>query len=366
MATKKVKHSWSFKLGKRYLTKKTLHLLGENEKGYKLSEADRRAIRALTYRTYFYSALIGVGAVLAVVLPFHFTAVFDAQKLDLFGYKFEFELYYSLYAIAMLFPEIWLLNAIHIRAVKSMCEIAHYPGKDREDYEEQIILLTEAGFDMPGKHMERFQIDPYLGLSKFSYYSLFVLNKLKATLTNVVIKLLVRRLLGRYALRIVTDLMGIPIFAFWNAFASRKVLIEARTRIMATSATTDFIDRFTAEEWEQMKPYLGKLFHFVAQQKRAYNFALYAFMHRITLRVGQVDLHCEKELHWEEVFVADEKSNQLLAKLLVFALIVDGSLSVRERITINKLEKQTWFNYETADLEKALKQYKEGAGLDLN
>lgn len=362
---KKVKHSWSFKLGKRYLTKKTVHLLGQNEKGYKLSQADRQAIRKLTYKTYLYSALIGIGAVLVVVLPFHFTSFFDAQQFELFGYKFEFELYYSLYAIGMLFPEIWLLNLTHIRAVKAMCEIAHYPGNDRDDYEEQIILLTEAGFDMPGKHMERFQINPYLGLSTFSYYGLFVLNKLKATLTNVVVKLMVRRLLGRYALRIVTDLMGLPIFAFWNAYASKKVLLEARTRIMASSATRAFMTSFQEEEWTRMTPYLGKLFHFVAQQKRAYNFALYAFMHQITQRVGAVDLSCDRELNWEDVFVADDETNELLSRLFVFALIIDGSLSVRERLTINKLEKQSWFLFETADIERTLKHYKEGKGVVL-
>ena len=359
------KRSLPFKLGKRYLVKNTVHLQGHPEKGYRLNTEDRRAIRNLSQRTYLYSALIGTGAVLAVVMPFHFTTFFDAQHIKLFGYVFDFELYYSIYAIAMLFPEIWLLNLIHIRAVKKLCEITHYPGKDQEDYENQIDLLTEAGFEIAGKHMDLFHINPYLGLSKFSYYSLFILNKLKATLTNVVMKLLVRRLLGRYALRIITDLAGIPIFAFWNAWASRKVLLEARTRIMASAATSEFVATFSETDWEKIRPHLGYLFHFIAQQKRAYNFALYAFMKRITEAVPGVDLHCNKELKPEDVFCSDETGNRLLSKLLVFALVVDGSLSLKERLTINNLEKESWFPYETAQLETMLRAYRKGEGLEL-
>lgn len=363
MTTLKQKRALAFRLAKTYLARSTSGLQSINERGVRLTEEDKVALKKLQRTTYVYSACIGMVAVLVVVLPFHFTTFFDAQTFHLGGFTFEFELTYSLYAVAMLFPEIWLLNWIHVRAVREICRICHYPGKDREDYENQLELLTEAGLEMPAKHMALFQIDPFIGLSKFSYYSLFVLNKLKATLSNVLMKLLIRRLLGRYAVRMVTDLLGLPIFAFWNARASHKVMVETRMRIMAYSATYEFMTTFTDQELISVQPYFGRLFHFIAQQKRAYNFALYAFMKEITMRVQKVDLTCAKELSWEEVFCGDEEQNQMLGRMFAFALIVDGSLSVKERLTVRKLESFSWFPYAINELEAALIKYKNGDGI---
>lgn len=351
------------KIGSRYLRRSVDQISSGKKEVYHLSEDQKRGIRSIKIETYFWSALIGVVAVLIVVLPVNlFPTLFGIQHFSLFGTEIEFEVYYTIFAIAMLFPEIWALNYIHLRAVKKMCLVCKYPNNSIEDYDEQVSLLTEAGLEMPAKHLELFNIDPYIGLSKFSYYSIFILNKLKATLTNIVVKLLVKRLLGRYALRIVTDLAGIPIFAFWNAWASAGILKETQMRIMSTAATRDFLEEIPLDELKNIETKIGPLFHFIAQQKRSYNFALYAYMKEVFGQLPSANVENNREIEIDELFGDSIPENLLIARMLVFGLMVDGSISVKEKKSIKYLVANEWFPYTMEQLEDAVDGYSKGKG----
>ncbi|MDF3026893.1 MAG: hypothetical protein K0S23_1200 [Fluviicola sp.] len=360
---KKRKKSIAFRLGNTYLSKKTAGIRNNERHGYTLNATQKVQLKNLQLRVYLVAGLIGAAAVLIVIFPFHFTRLLDAQRFDLFGYQFDFELYYTIYAVAMIFPEIWLLNMLNIYAVRRICEIYKYPSVSQTDYQEQVALLTEAGLEMPAKHMQLLEINPYIGLTKFSYYALLIGTKLKATLSNVLMKFLVRRLLGRYALRIVTDLLGVPIFAFWNAWSSRQVMKEAQMRIVATAATKDFMNEFSEEELLRVEEKLNKLFHFIAQQKRQYNFALYSFMKEMLLIFPDLDLKYDREVKVDELFGEDSEVNKTIARLLIFGLIVDGTLSVKERLTMRKIAKEPWFPVSIDEVEAILRTYVNGEGL---
>lgn len=360
---KKRNKSLAFRLGNTYLSKKTAAIRNGESHGYTLNADQKKQLKNLQLKIYAIAGVIGACAVMIVIFPFHFTQLLDAQHFDIFGYQFDFELYYTIYAIVMIFPEIWLLNTLNIYAVRRICEIYRYPSVSQNDYQEQVALLTEAGLEMPAKHMKLLEIDPYVGLTKFSYYALLIGTKLKATLSNVLMKFLVRRFLGRYALRIITDLIGVPIFAFWNAWSSRQVMKEAQMRIVATAATKDFMGEFSGEELVRTREKLTKLFHFIAQQKRQYNFALYSFMKEMLLIFPDLSLKYDKEVKIDELFGADPEENKLVARLLIFGLIVDGTLSVKERLTIRKIAKEEWFPVSIDEMELILKGYVNGEGL---
>jgi hypothetical protein len=360
---KRRKKSIAFQLGKAYLSRKTAGIRNNERFGFTLNAAQKVQLRNLQLKVYLLAGAIGAGAVMAVVFPFHFTTLLDAQHMNLFGYQFDFEFYYTLYAVVMIFPEIWLLNILNMYAVKRICEIYRYPSASREDYEEQVALLTEAGLEMPARHMKLLEINPYIGLTKFSYYALIIGTKLKATLSNVLIKFLVRRLLGRYAIRVVIDLVGIPIFAFWNAWASRQVMKEAQMRIVAGFATQDFIRDFSPEDLASVREKLHMLFHFVAQQKRQYNFALYSFMKEMMRIFPELDLKYDREVTINDLFGEDPEVNRTMARLLIFGLIVDGTFSVKERLTIRKVVKEAWFPLSMDEMDEILKGYVNGEGL---
>jgi hypothetical protein len=89
-----------------------------------------------------------------------------------------------------------------------------------EIHRDELIKISLENF---GSKEKEIGIDPYVELSKTYVYLLLILNRAKAFLSNLIIKIVVRKLVGRYVIRIYTDLLGMPIYFFWNAFACRKV-----------------------------------------------------------------------------------------------------------------------------------------------
>jgi len=138
---------------------------------------------------------------------------------------------------------------------------------------------------------------------------------------------------------------------------------ETQMRIVAAAATKDFMSEFSTEELIQVKEGFNKLFHFIAQQKRQYNFALYSFMKEMLAIFPDLDLKYAKEVKIDELFTSNPEENKVIARLLIFGLIVDGTLSVKERLTIRKIAKEDWFPISIDEMELILKGYVNGEGL---
>ena len=76
-----------------------------------------------------------------------------------------------------------------------------------------------------------------------------------------------------------------------------------------------------------------------------------------------LSLKYDKEVKIDELFGPDPEENKLVARLLIFGLIVDGTLSVKERLTIRKIAKEEWFPVSIDEMELILKGYVNGEGL---
>lgn len=352
------------RIGNRYLTKNLSHIKPIEISGHILTKEEKEKLKRLKRKTYFLSALTGAVFVLLVILPFHFSDFFKAQQISIMGYRLDFEIYNSVYAIIMVFPEIWILNVLNMRAVKQICEIYQYPPPEHDDYKEQIQLLTEAGLEISDKHMLTLGINPYVGLPKISYWSLFLFTKLESLLSNLLVKLIVRRILGRYALRIFMDLVGVPVYAFWDAWASHKVMKEVKIRLVSTAASKQFLRGFSTTELESVRSKIPSLVNYIAQEKRAYNFALYAFMKEVSIKLPGITLKMNEKVHLDRIFGNNDAENYVLARLLIFGFIVDGTLSVKERLLLYKLGKEEWFPLQLHDVERIMKEYVYGEGLE--
>ena len=102
---KKRSKSLVFRLGNKYLSKKTAAIRQEDRHGYVLNATQRKQLKPLDLRVYLIAGIIGACAVMVVIFPFHFSHLLDAQHFNVFGYEFDVELYYMAYAILMIFPE---------------------------------------------------------------------------------------------------------------------------------------------------------------------------------------------------------------------------------------------------------------------
>jgi hypothetical protein len=332
-----------------------------------LNETEQAVIKKVKQETLIAAAILGVLGVLLLYLPqYYFPQLFPDTAIKLFGKTWPVPIVGTIYGLVLVYAEIYALTYYNVRAVKTIAAACQFPPKGHPDYGHYVQALTDASLEKEHKGLDQFGINPYAGLPKWLVMFYFLLNKLKATLSNLVMKIVVKRVLGRYALRAVTDMAGIPIFAFWNAWASYKVINEAKVRIMCPIIIHQFTNDMQAN-WGNNPGFVKKLgaaLAYVSQVKRNYNYAHFlfaqAFHHKLNALPtvgGEHFLQLAPKL--------EPELRQALYKVIVFGLCIDGDFSEFEKLRIRKLVATNDFPYNYQQLEKLSADFSAGKGLAL-
>jgi hypothetical protein len=96
--------------------------------------------------------------------------------------------------------------------------------------------LVRAALELPSPPDRVLGVDPYRRASRLALLAASVLYKLKIGLTNFVLRAVLRRLLGRSAVRAYLPLVAVPVTALWNGLVVWWVLRQARVRLLGPSA----------------------------------------------------------------------------------------------------------------------------------
>ncbi|HYG51320.1 MAG TPA: hypothetical protein VD905_10480, partial [Flavobacteriales bacterium] len=208
----------------------------QNEYTNHLSEMQNRELRKIRWRTLFYSAIAGTLGVLLLYVPPHFFPEFFSLwtvKCTLFSTSFDVPVFSLLYGIVLAVAEIYYLVFLNIRAVYKMAIVCNFPPKNDPEHSMHIRSLVNIGVEKNAKNELSIGLNPWQGYSKFTIFMIFIWTKVRATLSNMLFKMLLRRIFGRYAIRILVEIGGVPIMAGFNMYAANKVLKQARVRILS-------------------------------------------------------------------------------------------------------------------------------------
>lgn len=99
-----------------------------------------------------------------------------------------------------------------------------------------VSALARAALELPNPKTSVPGVDPDREASKLVVAIAALAYKLKVAATSFLLKALIRRALGRAAVRVAAELVAIPVTAAWNAAVCAIVLREARLRAAGPSA----------------------------------------------------------------------------------------------------------------------------------
>ncbi len=122
-----------------------------------------------------------------------------------------------------------------IRGALTLGQVAeqatHEPSPDPEALKTALI---RAGLEIGDQTRPLYGIDPLQETSRWRLLVFTVAYKLKVTASNFILKMLVRRFaartLGRSAGRSAVEMLAMPVFALWNAWVCRTIMVQARVR----------------------------------------------------------------------------------------------------------------------------------------
>jgi len=219
------------KTAEKFFIKKTT----EYKLKYKeYTDDPKELIKKIKTKTLSFAALYGILGVLFLYIPqYIFPEQFASSEytLPFVNYTIEFSIFGLFYGFFLIGVEIWYLMKGDL---KSTGKIAALYGFNPETEDSETKELVNIALNKDRKKYTEVGINPYQNFSKTGLLFIRLMYLAKAFLSNFVFKIIIKRVIGRLAVREVVDMAVIPIYAFWNAYASAQIIRKTEMRIKAS------------------------------------------------------------------------------------------------------------------------------------
>ncbi|MFN8353081.1 MAG: hypothetical protein U0Y10_01430 [Spirosomataceae bacterium] len=334
-----------------------------------LNTQEIRSVRQHEKAAIILAAVIGMNGVLLLYLPQYWHPDwFPISHFKVLGFVLDISIGATIYGVLLSSIEVYLLYILNLYCAHEIAVVTGFIDKDSINDVSKTNTLLDISLEKKNKDILRYGIDPYQGLSKQAIFLMGALFSLKAALSNVAVKLLLSRLLGRYAVREVLDLAGIPIFAFWNAVAVRVVLREARVVIMGQNLIERLLQRIPADLHlsETDHELLYDTLQFIAISKRDYHRNHYYLTYRILeqYQIAPKQKHVLSDDYFDHLHQAPPAVANLCKMLILTGFMLDGSLSTRERNRLQLLHRRQVLDETFAQLRKWTHNFFNGKGIE--
>ncbi len=207
--------------------------------------------------------------------------------------------------------------------------------------------LVRAALELPNPPPSDYAIDPLREVTRWRAAAVGLLYKAKIGLTSFLVKMLLRRVLGRAALRAWLVFVGVPVTAFWNGVVAWSVVREARLRAIGPSAARRFgqlleLSRGGDGASEDERARAALIWRAVAATVvRTHHMHpnVAAFMTVLEAELGQPpedDLD-DTSVFLEQLAVAPVERQRVALRALAVAAILDGRVSGDERRLVDEV-----------------------------
>lgn len=310
-----------------------IHLLNEVE-STKLQRLERKAV--------WMAALIGTLGVLLLYLPLYiWPHWFTKLSVTLIGQTVNLPVRFTLWSMFLVFIEILLITLMHIYCIHQIAVSTGFLTYENKTHTSFSDLLLNLSLEKKDKSVSRFGIDPLAGMNKNALFLWNLVIALKAAISNMVFKVLVQKMLGRYAFQWIKDLAGIPVFAAWNAYGTRQALQQGRIVIMGQNLVEHSFYQMQ-KAWPTLNGQDELVFNtlqFIAVSKRDYHFNHSIFIRLFVERYGlqKPGIAFNETEFLQQLVHAPDDTKQLCKWIIALGFLLDGSLSSREKKRLNQL-----------------------------
>ena len=337
-----------------------------------LDESELIKLKKIRRNTYLKAGSAGALGIILLYVPYHLfgESLFPKRMFEIpfLNDPVELEIEFLIFSLVMVFIEIWYLTYVNINAVAAIAKACGFPKKADQDAEENVETLVNVSIEKKQKELKSLGINPYEGLSKVGVFAFQILIKLKAAISSFIWKILVTKLLGRYAFRMLIDVLGAPLYAVWNMWASKKVMNEARVRVMAPSLIMKYTN-VLFEEFEgnqEFKSALYNTLHSISTSKRSFHYNHFLLASSLLTKFD-IELSDSMKVDSDFLKKIDNLNSEVqnaISKLVLFGIMIDGSLTFMEKRSVRILQKEGVIPYTMDQISEWSKNYFDGKGME--
>ena len=328
--------------------------------------ASRTDTKWLFTISLFLSGMLGALGVVLLYLPHqmypHFFPWHEVSN-PLVG-KIKIKWAFSIYGLVLAFIEIVLLVMLNLVSVSKLAKRYEFPKQDHPDKELHIHTLIDLSLERKPKKLLQMGIDPHQGMRKWAIILFVFVVSLKATISNIFVKLFAERIVGRFFLVEYIDYIGIPIFAAWNIYGTYQVLKSAKLRIVTTEVVDRFVQEMKARSAAEALPkHLYKeALQFVAYCKRGFDHNHYYLTKKVydELQISSDKVFCDLEQIKYHMKTLGPQQKRDLVEVILLGIIIDGTVSRREAHVVRELKRENIITYDLSQVRSMAKNMSQG------
>jgi hypothetical protein len=331
-----------------------------------LTDLEKRQVKKLFITSLCFSAFFGGMGVFLLYYPHQlFPGLFPWHE---FSHPFvgtiKFKWAFSIYGLVLAFIEIFLLVIVNLLAVSRLAKIYQFPQKDHPDKEFHKKTLIDMSFEKKPKKMLEMGIDPHQGMNKWAITAYVFVLSLKASISNIFVKLLTERVVGRFFLVEYIDYIGIPIFAAWNVYGTYQVLKNAKQRIVCTNIIDDYVGKLTAKYKDGTIPkYIFKeVLQFVAYCKRNFDHNHFYLTKSVMekMDISQQKVYCDLNKIVTRLKGMPKEEADDMVSMVVLGIVIDGNVNLKEETALKRFRKEQLLQMSISQIKEMAVSVSEG------
>jgi hypothetical protein len=294
--------------------------------------------------------------------------------------------FYAVVAVATIVSSVIEILYLYWDGLRAVHRLSHEAGLDlfphQDDDKALAGAMARAALELPNPTSSLFGVDPRREASKLRLVAASLVYKLKVSVTNFLIKALVRRMLGRAFVRGWLPFVAVPITAAWNAYVCWLIMREARIRAMGPSAAREMIDVAFAGDIALSAAGKAAIVRAVASsivRTEDLHPNLAALLHEVARRVRDAgDLNPRERLAIEDeggdlddsrAFLTSlaklgPQEQRIVLRVLAIASIIDGRLTRAERRLLAEARAACGLPHDLSAVQELRRAFMRGDALD--
>lgn len=251
--------------------------------------------------------------------------------------------FYAVVGVATIVTSVIEILYLYWDGLRAVHRLSHEAGldlfPDQDDDKALAGAMARAALELPNPTIRLFGVDPRREASRLRLIAASIVYKLKVSVTNFVMKALVRRMLGRAFVRSWLPFVAVPFTAAWNAFVCWLIMREARIRAMGPSAAREMVAIVFRDDWVLSREGKEAAVRAVASsivRTEDLHPNLAALLHEVARRMPNRDIESEGDLDDTRIFLERlarlaRSEQRIVLRILAIASIIDGRLTRAEK-----------------------------------
>jgi hypothetical protein len=183
-------------------------------------------------------------------------------------------------------------------------------------------------------------IDPYQEVNKYLLMFFTFLIKLKGFFANKLMQYLIKRLMGRYAIRYVVDYVGVPVYMVINAYGTNIILKKTLICIMGSNLINTYVSKLRLKNInESEKELIYDSLQLIAMSKRDYHQNHFILTQKLFnyFEIKPKKKHIFTNVYYQKLSKSSKEIQQICQEILILGFILDGNFSRNEEKKIKIL-----------------------------